>query len=159
MRTDDLQDPARASVDPLVRYFRATRKRPSPGRIRRLIEATLLFDSSQPLEFSEARSIQGGGKQLLYQADVYDIDIRSYPADPPDYTDLIGQVLAPGDDFDPVNAVPVYLCSGNESRLFTLTDPIGVFHLRKVPEGVYDLKLVLPNYEIAVRAISISRPL
>ncbi|MBI3658684.1 MAG: hypothetical protein HY232_19995 [Acidobacteria bacterium] len=158
LHTNELKEPPRQTVDQLICHFKMAKRKPLWQPIRRLIAAALMFDSTQQLEFSDARSVQGNGKQLLYQAESYDIDIRFTPARPPNTTNIMGQVLPHESDFERVTAILIELYQGDSALLSTLTDHLGVFNLRKVPAGLYDFKIQLPDCILAIHAVSVARP-
>lgn len=157
MRTDDLQAPPRETVDNVLEYFRKVHRKSFLASVRRCVDAMLLFDSSRQPEYSGVRSVQGSGKQLLYQADHYDIDLRLHPAEPSEYTHIIGQIMVEDDRFDQVSGIPVHVSAARTLLWSTLTDTLGVFYLRSVPQGRYDLKVVLLDREIDIHDVVIDK--
>jgi hypothetical protein len=130
----DAEEPPAHVVQRALRLFRQRRQNAEPEP-RRLV-ARLVFDSSvQPFAAAGVRALEAGGRQLVFSADEYDLDLRiSEHA-------VRGQVLGP--------------CTG--AVTVTLQGPVVVggaadelcqFALDDVPPGRYMLTVVLPDVTI-----------
>ena len=146
MRTDDAEDAPSHVVARAVRAFRPTDSASPPDAWRRVI-AALLFDSrQQPL----AQGVRAGGgeaatRQLLYNAEGYDLDLRIVPAG--DAWQVSGQVLGP--------------CAGGRAALdgpavveATLT-LLCELSLPPVPAGSYTLTVRLDGVEIVLPGLEV----
>ncbi|MEK6300689.1 MAG: carboxypeptidase-like regulatory domain-containing protein [Acidobacteriota bacterium] len=119
-----------------------------PGRTRttvasragRLI-ASLLFDSLSQPAVAEARSVGADGRQLLYRAGDYSIDLQVTPAGQ-NRSNLAGQILREGEfSFESVAALPLQLSGASGSRYSIVTSDRGEFSVSSLELGTYELRI------------------
>ena len=135
-----------------------------PSAFARL-RAQLVFDSLQMqpvmgLRASLPGPVSPSEKQVLFHADGYDIDLRFEIAEPAedevDVEDLIGQVLPEQNPKTPVLCV-VRLCQGEQELAHATTNPQGLFKFARIPSGVYDLEITVPEGEVCIDGIATAR--
>jgi len=156
MRSDRAADAPTDLVQRMVNLFDTVRQAPArPGRVQRII-ASLAFDSLAPPALAGVRSLRGLGRQMLFTAEGYDIDLRLSPAEGDGPDSLIGQVLHKGRAAGVANA-RVALVACGEDLLLTTTDTHGVFSFsRLMRPGSYDFRVVLPDREITINDITLA---
>ncbi|MBX3277687.1 MAG: hypothetical protein KF868_06760 [Acidobacteria bacterium] len=131
------------------------------GLIRKLA-AQLVFDSLQPSHLAPVRSGMAGagaaaGRQVLYRAEGYDIDLRFEGGDESDDEDLIGQIL-PGDRPPQTSdRVAVRLLRDELEVAASRANARGVFKFARVRSGTYDLMIDVPEGEILISRIATAR--
>ena len=121
--------------------------------LRRFV-AQLLFDSLMPRQFADVRSgsaaTDAAGRQMLYHAAGYDIDLRFELTEDGAAEELIGQIL-PG---EPSMTAPVeFTVRLLRDQLETgrvQADARGIFRFTQIPSGVYDLKIEAHGVEIEI---------
>jgi len=125
--------------------------------------ARLVFDSLGPARFADVRSTpvsSGSSRQMLFRADMYDVDVRIEQAERQPGVYVIGQILCgekrPGElsGFEVRMARPDD-STGAAAALQTSTDSRGMFRLTTVSAGEYDLHIRVPEGEIHVPAIHV----
>jgi hypothetical protein len=114
------------------------------------IIAALVFDSFSPLQFADLRKVGEAGRQLVYRADAYDIDLRFLPSENVRRENVIGQVLGPRPDFSDVSGAQVVVCKGKRKIASVETNEVGVFNLHNLPQGKYDLTIRLGTQEVHI---------
>src|SRR5262245_62252344 len=108
--------------------------------------ANLVFDSSAPNQLAfvreETPAVQPPvARQMLFQTEGYDIDLRFEGVEDQPTEDLIGQIL-PNSEAQSVTAgVTVQLWRGEQEQMRAQSDEQGLFSFRRIPSGVYDLKI------------------
>lgn len=145
MRTDETKDTPPSVIAHAVRLFRPRIAQPAPGLLQRVV-ATLRFDSAQlPLAFG-VRAGQPAGRQLLFNAEQYDVDLRVKPAG--EAWQVSGQVLGP--------------CTGGQvvlqratSMTQAMLNDLCEFTLPPVSSGRYVLILRLAVVEIEVTQLAL----
>lgn len=110
------------------------------------IWATLRFDSAQMTPALGLRSGQAQARQLLFQADDLDLDLRVTPSG--SGWAVSGQVLGP-------TTAGLVELQGSTATTDTLLDDLGEFTLPSVPPGVYTLVLRFPSREVGIAALDI----
>lgn len=135
-----------------------------PARERtplRTLIAQLLFDSFALRPLAEVRSAAiaeanagaSVGRQLLYQVEGYDVDLRIEKM--VDAYELLGQVLPE----NPTGAEPVglsvHLRRDESLRLSTATDTEGMFRFTHLQPETYQLQIILGEYIIEIPEISV----
>lgn len=156
MRTDRSQTAPAHTLQAVMDLFDKKPPSTSVDFIRRKITAILAFNSFQPPALAGVRNLRGFGKQLLFKADGYDIDLRFNSSDQTDLESLLGQVLQKDTGAGVAGAV-VSLSTEGEQILLTATDAFGIFNFRNLPaQRRYDLEVILPDVEILVKEVSSS---
>lgn len=135
MRTYELEDAPAPVIARAVRLLPLSEPAPSP--LRRLF-AVLTFDSGQMQPALAMRSGQSTPRQVLLEADGYDLDLRIVPEGP--FWAVSGQVLAP-------EAGGRIELRGVEMASATLNS-LGEFKLNPLPAGSYALDLQLAGVRI-----------
>lgn len=132
--------------------------------------AQLIFDSFIPSRLAGLRSAPPGGsavvgRQLHYQTEGYDIDLRFERPEGSEAEEMIGQVLPTGPQ-GPQDALrepmeltrlSAQLLQGEVEVECAQTDARGVFRFARIQSGVYNLKLRVPEGEINIDAIATAR--
>lgn len=153
MRTDAIDNedaPAHvfARAARLLRPLRETEAAPQRGA-RRRIAAALRFDSAaQPFALG-LRGGAGAARQLLFNAESYDLDLRAAPEN--GAWAVSGQVLGPGEG----GLVRLDGAAGSVDA--DLGEP-REFSLPPVPPGEYTLSFVLDDIEITVDGLELETP-
>src|SRR5499426_259487 len=128
----------------------------------RKLTANLVFDSSMPsqLAFVREEAPAGqlpAGRQMLFQTEGYDIDLRFEGVENQPTEDLIGQIL-PNSEAQSVTAgVTVQLWREEREQMRAQTDDQGLFSFRRIRSGVYDLKIQVAEGEINLVRVSTAR--
>jgi len=131
--------------------WHTTRSRPSR---RKQIPGILLVDS-----FAEERllGLRGTGptsRQMLYRAGEYDIDLCIDYVESVEAFDIMGQSMPLSRDLSAVTGAEVKLLQGSLVAFGTKTNEFGEFILDGIRQGLYDLKLELPDEEIDIVGLS-----
>ena len=163
MRQDTSEDAPHHVVNRAQRIFQATTPSttpPSTGQnmlhagvaaLHRLI-AVLQFDSLQAPQAYGVRQGVGwpGVQQLLYSADMYDLDLRIVLQD--NQWQISGQVLGADDDASIVGTVEL---SGAAIQSSVPLNDLGEFLLPLVPAGSYRLTVRMPDLEITIPLLEV----
>lgn len=142
----------------IVTQFEAAAVTPL-AQLRQFV-ARLVFDSFAAHSLSEVRSEAvslANGRQVLYQAEGYDIDLRFEPAETGEQEELIGQVLSqqpPGTEIAPFS---IQLLQDGNTINQTVTNSRGIFKLTQIASGAYDLKISVPEGEINISPLTTAR--
>ncbi len=134
---------------------------PQPSRLRRLI-AELTFDSLTRGRLVGVRSELAGAeiagpRRLLYHVDGYDIDLRFERAKRNALDEMVGQVLPEQKTIALLDKFTVRLLKDEQEIMSSRADTDGMFVFAQVPAGVFDLKIEVPEGEIFINQVSISR--
>jgi hypothetical protein len=121
----------------------------------RQVIAVLHFDSFRaPQAYGVRQSGIGSEvRQVLYNADTYDLDLRIAPHDGGNWQ-ISGQVLGPDDEDTIVGTVE--LSSTTPPTSVPCTD-FGEFVLPPVPTGSYRLTVRLPDLAITIEALEVGQ--
>lgn len=157
MRTDASQAPPDWVIEPLLDHFDKVIEEKTPVSAWKKLAAVLVFDSLQQAEFAGVRNVRALAKQLLYQTDAYDIDIRLNPTESPQFESIIGQVLPRGENSEKTAGAKIRVCLGDEDVCSTLTNKLGIFTIYKLPQGKYDFKVLMSGTEIVIYGVSTSK--
>jgi hypothetical protein len=133
----------------LVETFEAhARDRRAPGLFRRVL-AGLAFDSNlQPAAGLRAVGGQQARRQLIYQADAFDLAINVLARDTDNDLDVDGQVL-PREGGE-LELFSVQLLQDGSELALTVTDDLGSFTFQRVVPGGYELVLSAETVEVSV---------
>jgi hypothetical protein len=124
-----------------VRLFENRTQTESAGKRAARAAARLIFDSLSQPSPAGARSGAAPSRHLLYAVDDYSIDLRIAAASDTG-VDLIGQVLSTSESgFDAVAGMAIALAREGETVSSAVTDEIGVFTIRRIGSGEYDLQI------------------
>jgi hypothetical protein len=125
----------------------------APSRIQ--ILAKLVFDNLQPAQAIEVRSAAppAGTRQMLYNAGNYDVDIRIEQLPDVDSFHLIGQIMAAGNTGSSLEGLIIRL-TGRARDASAVTDARGMFHLRSIKPGEYDLIITVPEGDVVINGIT-----
>lgn len=151
MRADaasaSLEEPPRHVVRRAVRLLR---DRKSSQRSLRHIIAELLFDSAvRPLSAAGVRSFDAAGRQLVFAAGEYELDLRLRGTSEQLY-ELRGQLLGPCP-----GTGRVVVTNHAMQRAETALNELCEFELRGVPSGTYGLTVHLPETTIEVSELRV----
>lgn len=129
--------------------------------------AQLIFDSFILRPLAEVRALPTGssavaGRQLHYQTEDYDIDLRFERPEGSETEDVIGQILTRRrqvSQAEPPETVrlSVRLLREEDEVESAQTDARGVFRFARIPSGVYNLRVRVPEGEINLDAVATSR--
>jgi hypothetical protein len=139
-----------------VRIFDTQRHRSSlTERVGQAI-ASLVFDSFARPALVGIRSTETANRQLLYRAGDFSVDLQIAPIEQA-RADLMGQVLKEGEaSFDAVSGLKLEFARDGVIVFSAVTDDIGEFSLTGIEQGVYDLRVQLPEGSITVPDMPIS---
>jgi len=148
------------TIRSIVAWFKSQPAHAS--RTVRKLMANMVFDSSMPnqLAFVREKTPAGQppeGRQMLFQTEGYDIDLRFEGVEDQSTEDLIGQILPNGEAQSVTAGVTVQLWREEQERMRAQTDDQGVFNFRRIPSGVYDLKIQVAEGEINLVRVSTAR--
>ena len=145
------------TVQHLVARFNSQPTSSSPSLAQFL--AKLIFDSLTPRQLADVRSDPAAGagfvgRQMLFQAAGYDIDLRVEQVQDSEVGEMIGQVLSRSQG--PAQRIPLsaQLLRGEVEIGRAEADARGIFKFSRVPSGVYDLKIRVPEGEINIREVA-----
>ena len=125
----------------------------APSRLQ--IFAKLVFDNLLPAQALQVRSTAApaGTRQMLYNAANYDVDIRIEQSPDTNSFHLIGQIMAAGNTGLQLEGLILRL-TGTTSDASAVTDTRGMFHVRGIKPGTYDLIIDVPEGELVINAIT-----
>lgn len=149
--TDDSVAPPSWVIKRAVRIF-DTPRRTNPRLSERIGQAiaSLVFDSFARPALVGVRSTETANRQLLYRAGDYSVDLQLAPSEQ-SHIDLIGQVLKEGEpSFESVSGLKLDLTRGDIVVFSAVTDEMGEFKVGGIEQGVYDLRVQLPQGSITV---------
>lgn len=118
--------------------------------------ASLVFDSFARPALTGVRSTETVNRQLLYRAGDCSIDLQIAPSEHR-RADLIGQVLRESDPaFESVSGLKVGIAREGKIAFSAVTDAMGEFKVSGMAQGVYDLRIELPEGSITVPDLPVS---
>lgn len=133
------------------------KQRNLPALIERIGQsiASLVFDSFSGPVLAGVRSTETADRQLLYRAGEYSVDLQITPSEN-SRADLIGQVLQEGASFESVSRLKLDILMSGQVVESTVTDEMGEFRISGMKQGVYDLRVELPEGSITVPDVPIT---
>jgi hypothetical protein len=154
--SDDSIKPPPWVMKRAVRLFNAPRVRMNVGvRVGRAV-ASLVFDSLRGPSLAGVRSSGVEGRQLLYRADDYSIDVQVAASDQ-SRAELTGQVLREGElMFESVAGLQLELMRNGGTILSTVTNDRGEFTIPAVDFASYDLRVDLNEASITIVGLPIA---
>jgi len=134
------------------------RSTPFRSPLRQLF-TRLIFDSltsQQPANVRFDPAIGGAvaERQMLFQSEDYDIDLRFEQAAEPGIEEMIGQVLPRQQRAQDLIGFSAQLFQGEVEVDHAQIDARGIFKFAGVLSGIYDLKIQVPEGEIYVRGMA-----
>jgi len=98
-------------------------------------------------------------RQMLYQAAGYDVDVRVEQLDVTGALLILGQIVSAGKKPGELAGLSVEMThhgsgSGQEDKKQTETDARGMFRLRDVTPGEYDIVIHVPEGDLSINAIT-----
>jgi hypothetical protein len=120
---------------------------------RRSLLSRLIFDSFRPALAADVRAAAPllSGRQLLFEAEDYEVDLRVEPQDESTTFLVVGQIVNTRSSVD-VARVSVELVAAQEKKK-TETDARGMFRFRGVAVGDYDLIINLSEGDLLIHGI------
>jgi hypothetical protein len=133
-----------------LRVFDTPRVRMSiAGRVGCVV-ASLVFDSLRQPAIAGARSSGVEGRQLLYRAEDYSIDVQVAPVDQRS-AELTGQILREGESmFESVGGLRLDLIEEGRKTLSAVTNERGEFTIGGVDFGRYELRVDVNEASITI---------
>lgn len=120
------------------------------------IIASLVFDSwMEPIP--ELRSSSLEDRHLIYEGDGVILDLLLKQRTDGACLHIGGQVLPGGNGDQKVSDLPVLIEQG-KSRSCTHTNALGEFTFHSVPNGTFDLAIILEKRRFSVRGLSNKEP-
>lgn len=154
--SDESVDPPAWVLKRALRIFEegARTRRTVASRAGSLI-ASLLFDSASQPAMAEARSSGADGRQLLYRAGDYSVDLQIMPVDQ-NRLDMTGQILREGEFlFESVAGLSLHLVDamgGDHSRV---TSDRGEFSINGLEPGTYDLRINVRGSRVTIERLNL----
>jgi hypothetical protein len=154
--TDESIEPPPWVLKRALRLFNAARVRTSIGALVGRVVASLVFDSSSRPAPAGARSAGVEGRQLLYRADEYSIDLQ-VAASNHTSAEVTGQILREGEFmFESVACLQLDLMRDGGTILSTFTNRRGEFTISAIDFGSYDLRVDLNEASITIVGLPIA---
>lgn len=152
--SDDSIEPPAWVLKRAVRLFDAPRSQSFAPRNRGSIIAQLVFDSLRLPALAGARAIELEGRQQLYRAGEYSIDLNVTISDERG-TELTGQVLRQGElMFESVGGLRLFLMRGRKKVVTTATNLRGEFTISAIDSGGYDLRVDVVEGAITITGLT-----
>ena len=153
--SDDSIEPPPWVLKRALRVFDTPRVRMSlAGRVGRVV-AALVFDSLRQPAIAGARSSGVEGRQLLYRAEDYSIDVQVAPMDQGS-AELTGQILREGEAmFESVGGLRLDLINEGRKTFTAVTNERGEFTIAEVNFGSYDLQVDVNEASITIVGLPI----
>lgn len=149
----DLVEPPVWLTRKAVALFAQRQREGIVSKVTRLM-ATLIFDSlavSASPDVVPARSGAVGGRQLLYSAPPFDVDLLVSAGDAPRTLAVTGQVLATDSvEFATVSGLDVAFVLDGKTVATAVTSDFGEFALDSIAPGSYDVRVSDPTREIVL---------
>jgi hypothetical protein len=118
--------------------------------------AELIYDSLQRFSYAGTRSMESAGREIIYEADNYSIDLQIVPSSN-SVAEIVGQILRKDDNgFDSVAEVLVDLTRGETAVWSTLTNRFGEFMMSEVDFGQYDLRIEARDVTLKITGLPVS---
>jgi hypothetical protein len=148
------------TIRSIVAWFKSQPAHPSQT-VRKLI-ASLIFDSLMPGQLAFVREGAPAaqipaGRQMLFQTEGYDIDLRFELVEDNATEDLIGQIVPRSEAQSMTAGVTVRLLQEEKEQMRAQTDNQGLFSFSRIPSGIYDLKIQVAEGEINIVRVSTAR--
>lgn len=130
------------------------------GMTNALVRATLpaarlIYDSLERLSFATARPAEAAGRQLIYQASGYNVDIQ-IAASGELGAEIMGQILREGETgFKSVTGLLVDLTKDREDVWSTTTNGFGEFKMHEVASGRYGLRIETEEAVITIEGLPV----
>lgn len=127
---------------------------------KKQILAQLIFDNLLPARPVEVRSMAAPtiSRQVLYQAGVYEVDLRFEQFEATGAIVILGQIVSTGKKAGELAGLSVEMRNasgaGPEDGKHTETDSRGLFRLRDVTPGEYDIIIHVPEGELSINGIT-----
>jgi hypothetical protein len=123
------------------------------------ILARLVFDNLLPSRPIEVRSMAAPAvsRQMLYQAAGYEVDLRVEQFESSNAILVLGQIVSTAKKPNELAGLSVEMTrsgSGQQDKKQTETDARGMFRLRDVTPGEYDIVIHVPEVDISINAIT-----
>jgi hypothetical protein len=151
--SDDSVEPPPWVVKRALRLFTAPPASLSIGDRVSAVVASLVFDSFSRPAVAGARSSGVEGRQLLYRAQDYSIDLQ-VAASGAMRAELNGQILREGElMFESVTGLQLDLMLNGGTVLSTITNDRGEFTIPAVEAGSYDLRV--DAYEASITIVGL----
>ncbi len=145
------------TISRAVNYFKAQtveEKRPLGQILARLIFDSLMPSQLAPVRAGLLESIAPAGRQVLYNAGNYDVDLRFERGEDTNDEDLIGQIL-PGNSLpSDIDGVAVRLLQGEIEVAHAHANKRGVFIFLRIASGIYELRIRVPDGEITINRVA-----
>jgi hypothetical protein len=124
--------------------------------------AQLIFDSLMPSQLAPVRSgmamtSEPVGRQVLYRAGSYDVDLRFESGESAEGEDLIGQIVPGGQLPSAVEGAAVRLLQDEIVVAHAHANTRGVFIFLQIASGIYELKILVPDGEIMINRVATAR--
>jgi hypothetical protein len=155
---DDSFDFSEETIAWSVAQFRAA-SASSPSKVQ--ILARLIFDNLLPARAVEVRAMAAPAvsRQMLYQAGGYDVDLRLEQFEAARSILVLGQIASNEKKPDELAGLSVEMTrhgsgSAQEDKKQTETDARGMFRLRDVTPGEYDIIIHIPEGDLSIYAIT-----
>jgi hypothetical protein len=155
---DDSFDFSEETIAWSVAQFRAA-SATAPSKIQ--ILARLVFDNLLPDRTIEVRSMAAPAvsRQMLYQAGDYDVDVRLEQFEAALSILILGQIVNKAKKAGELAGLSVEMTrhgsgSVQEDKKFAETDTRGMFRLRDVTPGEYDIVIHVPEGDVSIYAIT-----
>ena len=153
--SDDSIEPPPWVLKRAVRLFNAPRVWMNVGARAGRVVASLIFDSLREPTLAGVRSSGVEGRQLLYRADDYSIDVQV--AASLSRAELTGQVLREGElMFESVAGLQLELMRNGGTIFSAVTNDRGEFTIPAVDFGSYDLRVDLNEASITIVGLPIA---
>ena len=123
------------------------------------ILARLVFDNLLPSRPIEVRSMAAPAvsRQMLYQAAGYEVDLRVEQFESSNAILVLGQIVSTAKKPNELAGLSVEMTrsgSGQQDKKQTETDARGMFRLRDVTPGEYDIVIHVPEGNLTINAIT-----
>lgn len=151
---DDLKEPPEWMVERAIQLFKS-RKKGAKLRVPAKIAATLVFDSFTQPSLAGIRKVGTLGRQLLYKAESFDIDLRMVEGEKSMFSNLVGQILKREEGFHRVTGLEVVLRKGKKRIQSAQTNQRGEFSFFDLVSGKYRIEVSLPDQRIEIKEIEI----
>ena len=151
--SDDSVEPPPWVLKRALRLFAVPPSSIGIGARVRAVVASLIFDSFSRPAVAGARSSGVEGRQLLYRAQDYSIDVQVAASDEK-LAELNGQILREGElMFESVTGLQLDLMVNGGTVLSTVTNDRGEFTIPAVEFGSYDLRV--DAYEASITIVGL----